>query len=336
MSRLKRIFLLILIGWTVAAGMSRPAVADAVIDIGGRTVTVFTPVGYDPGTPAPVVMLLHGFGQNGANQDAYMQFSALADEFGFLYLYPDGTVGSITEPIVFSSSFWNATDQCCDFANTGVDDSGYLRAVLDETQTLFNVDTTRVFVIGHSNGGFMAYRMACDHADLIAGIVSLAGATYFTPGDCTPSEPVHILQIHGTLDDTSLYSGDSPNGVPYPGAVASVETWATYDGCSLVGDTSPPPLDLDAILAGDETTVTRYATGCSTSGSAELWTIVDGGHEPVLSTSFSREVTEHLFAHPKVAAVAAVPTLAPSGWLFLGGLIFVLGWRKLARETEVS
>jgi polyhydroxybutyrate depolymerase len=276
-------------------GLCRPAVADAVIDIGGRTVTVFTPVGYDPGTPAPVVMLLHGFRTSGLKQENYMQFGALADEFGFLYLYPDGTENEIP------ARFWNATGACCDVSGSGVDDSGYLRAVLDETQVLFNVDTARVFVIGHSNGGFMAYRMACDHADLIAAIVSLAGATYATPGDCTPSEPVHTLQIHGTLDDTILYPGGSLSpGFPYPGAVASVETWASYDGCSLVGDTSPPPLDLDATLAGNETSVTRYATGCNAFGSSELWTIADGLHVPDLSNSFSREVIEHLFAHTKL------------------------------------
>ena len=65
-----------------------------------------------------------------------------------------------------------------------------------------NVDPYRIYVAGHSNGGFMSYRLACTHADRIAAIVSLAGATFDTPADCSPTEPVAVLQIHGTADDT--------------------------------------------------------------------------------------------------------------------------------------
>jgi polyhydroxybutyrate depolymerase len=311
----KRIALLLLAAALAGVGFSDRALADAVIEIGGRSVTVRTPAGYHPGTPAPVVMLLHGFGASGQAQANYMQFGALADEFGFLYLYPDGTENELP------ARFWNATDACCDVYGSGVDDSTYLRAVLDATRSLFNVDERRVFVIGHSNGGFMAYRMACDHADLIAAIASLAGATTANAGDCTPFEPVHALQIHGTLDDTIFHGGGEILGIPYPGAVASVETWAGYSGCHLVGDASPPPLDLDAGLAGDETAVTRYATACSAGGSSELWTIVGGLHVPALSSGFTREVIEFLFAHPKPAV--PVPALAPAGRLVLAGLLLL-------------
>ena len=74
-----------------------------------------------------------------------------------------------------------------------------------------------------------AYRMACDHADLIAGIASLAGATFDDPSSCQPSEPVHILQIHGTSDGVIAYGGGSVNAT-FPGAVETIETWGTYNG----------------------------------------------------------------------------------------------------------
>lgn len=114
-----RLSLLALAG---TAAFCAPAAADAVVDIDGRTATVFTPAGYNPGIPAPVVMLLHGFGSSGQGQENYMQFSELADEFGFLYVYPDGTENSLP------ARFWNATDACCDVFGSGVDDSAYLRA----------------------------------------------------------------------------------------------------------------------------------------------------------------------------------------------------------------
>ncbi len=251
------------------------------------------PPRYDPDVPAPLVILLHGYGASGALQEAYMQFAPLADEYGFLYLHPDGALDGL------GNRFWNATDACCDFFDSNIDHSATLRALIDSTKASANVDDRRVWLIGHSNGGFMSYRMACDHAGTIAAIVSLAGATFADPLDCAPAAPVHVLQIHGTNDTTILYGGGSILGVPYPGAVESVERWAGYDGCSLVHDDSAPPLDLDAGIAGDETTVRRYVDSCASGGSGELWTIVGGGHVPDLSASFSRLVVEWLYAHPR-------------------------------------
>ncbi|MFQ5413268.1 MAG: alpha/beta hydrolase family esterase [Phycisphaerae bacterium] len=267
---------------------------DLIIDVGRGPVVVHVPPSYDPGTPAPLVMLLHGYGASGALQEAYMRFTPLADAFGFLYVFPNGTIDCA------GNRFWNATDACCNFCDSSIDDSGYLSALIDAIKIEANIDERRVCVIGHSNGGFMAYRMACDHADTIAAIVSLAGATFLDAADCTPSEPVHTLQIHGTADGTILYNGGCIFTC-YPGAVATTEQWAAYDGCAIAGDTSPPPLDLDGGLPGDETVVTRYAADCDAGGSAELWTIVGGAHVPALSDDFSPLVIEFLLAHPKPA-----------------------------------
>jgi polyhydroxybutyrate depolymerase len=222
-----------------------------------------------------------------------MQFGPLAEQYGFLYLYPDGTVDSV------GNRFWNATDACCNFFGSGVDDSAYLRALIDEIQVQLNVDTSRIHLVGHSNGGFMSHRMACDHADIVASIASLAGATFSNPDDCAPGDPVHVLQIHGTADAVIFYGGGQIAGNPYPGAVETVEQWATENGCSLVFDDSFPPLDLDASIPGDETTVRRYESECSPGGSSELWSIIGGEHVPVLSADFSTLVIEYLFSHPK-------------------------------------
>lgn len=273
---------------------SSMALADDIyLDLGRGPVLVRVPAGYDPEVPAPLVFLLHGYGGSGAGQEAYMQFAPLVDEYGFFYLHPDGTINDE------SYRFWNATDVCCDFYNSEVDDSGYLRSFIDELTGLYNIDQRRIYFIGHSNGGFMSYRMACDHADTVAAIASLAGATHDDPADCTPIETVHVLQMHGTADNAIDYNGGYLFGNPYPGAVETVEMWAAYDGCVIEGDTSPAPLDLDTSLPGDETLVTRYATDCLPGGSAELWTIVGGGHVPALTDQFSRLVMDFFLSHPK-------------------------------------
>jgi len=268
------------------------AAGDVVIDLGRGPVTVHVPSSYAPAAPMPLVMMLHGYTASGSLQESYFQFLPHAEAYGFLYLYPDGSTATNGQ------RFWNATNACCDFGGSGIDDSSYLRSLVDEVKSLFNVDPRRVHLIGHSNGGFMSYRLACDHADVFASIVSLAGATFADPLDCVPSEPVHTLQIHGTDDGTVLYNGGQFFGQQYPGAQDSVDTWAGIAGCDPQG-VQGTSLNLDSGIAGAETVVMSWEDGCADSGSSELWPIVGGGHAPLLSNLFQGLVLDWLFEHPK-------------------------------------
>ncbi len=203
---------------------------------GDRPVTPYVPASYDPSKPAPLVVLLHGYGASGLAQELLFDLKPRADKYGFIYLYPNGTVDST------GKRFWNATDACCDFDNTGIDDSAYIEGLINETESIYNIDPKRVYLVGHSNGAFMAYRMACDHADTIAAAVSLAGAMYSDVSKCKPSGPVSILQVHGTDDQSVLYDGSNINGDTYPGAKTSVADWAKFDGCAAT-PTSGAPLE---------------------------------------------------------------------------------------------
>ena len=226
-----------------------------------------------------------------------MQFQPLAEARGFLYCYPD----SLTDKV--SNQFWNATDACCDFWSTGVDDTGFLRGLIAEVGQHFALDRKRVYLIGHSNGGFMSYRMACQSADLIAGIASLAGTTFLDPGRCQPSQPVNILHIHGTADQTVSYAGGALMGFganmpAFPGALQTVQTWAAYNGATGPVTDPAPTLDLTSDVPGLDTVVTRY-TNSPPGGAVELWTINGGSHGPTLSAQFSPRVIDWLLAHPK-------------------------------------
>ena len=275
-----------------------PAVATAAsIDVGRGDVSLTIPSGYNGESATPLIMLLHGFGSSGAGQDEYMKFSALADDYGFILAAPDGTASEGEVFGIDKPRFWAASKACCNFAGAKVDDSSYLSDLIVAIKSRYRIDPKRVFLVGHSNGGFMSYRMAHDHSGTIAAIASLAGAD--DPEAPSPNHPVHVLQIHGSADETIAYTGgDLPTGATYPGAQESVESWAARNGCTAAGAESGT-LDLDGGLEGAESTITRFASDCRIGGSAELWTIAGGGHVPGLSDHFSQLVVEWLMGHPK-------------------------------------
>lgn len=265
---------------------------------GERPAQLYVPTGYSDATPTPLLVLLHGYSASGAVQDLYLGLRQHAESRGFLYIFPDGTVDKADH------HFWNATDACCDFDATHVDDSAYVSGLIKEVGTRYKVDPKRVFLVGHSNGAFMSFRMSCEHADQIAAMVGIAGATWLDAAKCKPSAPVSVLQVHGTADADVLYDGSaslgsSPGNAGYPSAKVTMSTWAGYDGCATTLDTSAPSLDLDDTLAGDETTVSKYASGCKSASAVELWSIAGGKHLPNFSTSFAPKMLDWLFAHPK-------------------------------------
>ena len=266
---------LVALSFALAARSASPAWTS--VDAGRGPVPVQVPDAPAPPAGYPLIVLLHGFGVTGVFEELYLQMSVPVSASGFLYALPDGTLNPNGE------RFWNATDACCDTFGSGVDDVGYLLDLLDAIDTLLGVDARRVFFLGHSNGAFMAYRMACSAADRVTGSVSLAGATYYDPADCQPARPVGILHIHGTADARILYAGGELLA-PYPGAEQSVAAWASYDGCS-----EPPasgaPFDAEATLPGDETAVSTYAIGCR-GPRVELWTILGGEHIPTFTATF--------------------------------------------------
>src|SRR5205814_3467937 len=113
------------------------------------------PPGYDATKPTPLLILLHGYTASGAQQEMYFKLGPVANAQGFLYAIPDGTVDGA------GNRFWNATDACCNYFGSAVDDVAYLGAIMDDVGTRYNVDPKPIFVVGHSNGGFMAHRLAC-------------------------------------------------------------------------------------------------------------------------------------------------------------------------------
>jgi polyhydroxybutyrate depolymerase len=252
-----------------------------------RRAEFVVPPAHDGTTPLPLMMLLHGYGATGSAQGLYFRASATARARGYYLILPDGTVDSS------GNHFWNATPACCNNDGSTVDDVAYLTSLIDEAESLVPVDTTRVYIYGHSNGGFMSYRLACELSERITAIVSLAGADFLNETDCVPTRAVSVLQVHGTLDDMVAYDGTAE----YPSARDDVLRWAGRAGCDAATSTSGGSLDLVDSLPGAETTVEKWNTGCEPGLDAELWTITGGSHIPSFNATWPPAVADWLLRH---------------------------------------
>ena len=255
------------------------------LDVMNRPADVLIPDDYDRSTSYPLVVLLHGYTADGDIQDNYFGVGAKRTERGFILVKPDGTRNPQGQ------RYWNAM-WCCDVYDENVDDVAYISGLITAAKERFNVDERRVYLLGHSNGGFMSYRMACD-VDGITAIASLAGSGWLDASDCpVAGGPVAVLQIHGTLDGTIRY-----NGLPakYPSAPEMARRWVERNGCDPEPEIGPS-LDIDRGLPGAETTPEVWS-GCDDETSVALWTIEAGVHIPAFQPEFIDLTLDFLFAH---------------------------------------
>ena len=244
-----------------------------------------------PGAAAPLVIALHGFGADHVSLDSALQATALSATHGVFVALPDGT------PNPRGSRFWNASDACCDFYGSGVDDVAYLDALIDDAVAKNPIDPSRVYLIGFSNGAFMAHRYACDRAERVAGIVAFAGDPWKDTTKCHPKVPVTVLQVHGDADPIVRYQGGraydssafhSPEFAragAFPAAKDGIAMWANLDGCS-----SPT-------VTGDAHEEKVRYDGCAQGAEVQLWTRHGMGHMIDLSRPELESIWQLLLAH---------------------------------------
>jgi polyhydroxybutyrate depolymerase len=235
-----------------------------------RTYRVHVPPGYVATRPTPVVVAFHGFGSNELEQEGLSQMSQVSDEEGFIAIYPRGlhyseALRTGPNPEYDDSRSWNAGGCCGPAQVYGVNDVDFVEALFADLDKRLCVDTRRIYATGLSNGGFFAYRLACERAARFAAIAPVAGSENVLP--CNPSRPVPVMHFHGTADSTIPYEGGTiPLGRPYPSAPDTVATWAERNGCKGSIQVT--------YSQGDSTC--RTHTGCSAP--ATLCIVENGGH----------------------------------------------------------
>ena len=259
---------------------------------GKRPFTAVVPSTYQKSIPAPLVIVLHGYTSSGEQTAGYLQLDAVANKKGFIYVAPNGTLDEAT------ARFWNATDSCCNFYKSKVDDGAFLKGIIDTVSKSYSIDKKRIYVIGHSNGGFMTNVMGCRYSTQIAAIASFAGELYKDSSKCKPTSPLSVLQIQGTQDETINFNGGAIGGNKYPGAEETISDWAKYNKCAPVKNALGIKRDIDSSIAGSETVTSAYKN-CAKGVGVELWSVVGGAHVPTLTKDFSAQLFDWLYAHPK-------------------------------------
>lgn len=292
---MNRLPVLILTSLSIAACNTTPktealqpaaGLTDTSAPLGGsRPVDVKTPAGFDPKAGTyPLLLLLHGYGSSAAQQDRYLGFSQEALRRGYVFAAPNGTVSGS------SRRFWNASEACCNFEAKTVDDVAYLRQLIEDITARYAIDPKRVYVFGHSNGAFMAYRLACDASNSVTAVAGLAGSLRSDPTQCRPERPVSVLAIHGTDDRVVSYRGGqfSKGGASYPSAEKTIARWAELNACKTEA-VSSEPFKILRLSRKPETTALRY-TACRNDVRTELWKVDGGSHIPMFNAEFLPQV----------------------------------------------
>jgi len=232
-----------------------------------RQYLLYIPASYDGSKAVPFMLALHGLGDN-MNNFAGVDFNDIADTADFIFAIPQALV----DTVLTGETAWNSgAGEFGITLNPGVDDVGFLNAIIDSTAAHYRIDQTRLYATGFSMGGFMTNRLGCELNNRIAAIASVSG-TIGNGITCTPTRVVPSCHFHGTLDQVVAYNGDMFGLDPE----ALVAFWRSHDGC----DSLPSSIDTLPHVAADTLHVVHYVYPNGLYGSdVEFYKVINGQHQ---------------------------------------------------------
>ncbi|HET6227551.1 MAG TPA: PHB depolymerase family esterase [Bacteroidia bacterium] len=252
----------ILFSWLSGSALLAQTSISDTLSFGGlkRDYRIYIPKIYKSGTAVPLVLNLHGLTSNAQQQEAYANFQPIADTANFIIVSPNGTG---------SPRGWNNFGPL----GTGVDDLGFLSALIDKISASYSIDKNRVYSTGMSNGGFMSYDLACFLNTRIAAIASVTGSmitSHFKA--CNVKRPTPVMEIHGTADNTVPYNGGG--SLSFTPIDTLVSFWVKLNKCN-----APVVTNLPDVNKNDGSTVIHYVYDHGQNNtSVELYKVVGGGH----------------------------------------------------------
>lgn len=221
-----------------------------------RRYLLYVPETYDPSVPTPLVISIHGFAEWPAHQQQISRWNLLADEYGFLVVYPMGTGFPLR---------WRAS------GGPGLaSEVTFISDLIDHLQGQYNLDPARIYANGLSNGGGMSFALSCKLAERIAAIGSVAGAHLLPWEECSPARLTPVIVFYGTADPIVPFKGGPSRSfdIPFPVVDEWVQTLAERRGCAPQAQALP--------RAGEASGV-RF-TGCAQNAEVIYYTITGGGH----------------------------------------------------------
>ena len=218
-----------------------------------RKYLLYVPKSYDPASPTPLVISLHGYSEWPFHQMQQSGWNDLAEQYGFIVVYPSG---------LGLPKRWRTHDPQPEVA--------FISDLIDKLAGQYHIDPNRIYANGFSNGGGMSFVLACQLSERIAAIGSVAGAYLLPWSACQPARPVPTIVFHGTADPIVPYLGGPSRSfdLPFPSIPEWVEALARQQGCSGV----PQAIPAEGKVSG-----VQY-TGCDAGAEVVFYTIADGGH----------------------------------------------------------
>jgi polyhydroxybutyrate depolymerase len=272
-------------GPPTASAVVPPGDSERTLTVAGmeRSYLLHVPRGLGNDQPLPLVLIFHGYSGDGESIMLTTGFNEIADAYGFLVAYPNGTGPS-------GGSSWNAGG-CCGYASqNNIDEPAFIHGILSDLGTIARIDSKRIYAVGFSNGAMLSYRLGCEMSDTFAAIAPVAG-TLLT-NTCRPQQPVSIIHIHGLNDISVPYTG-GPNPAAagaFPSVEWSIAIWAALDNCPLTH------------RAEQNGSVTHFVyTPCKNGTAVELYAIQGIGHiwPPASILPASQIIWNFFVAHPK-------------------------------------
>jgi polyhydroxybutyrate depolymerase len=229
-----------------------------------RTYRLDVPPSARRSAAVPLVIAFHGTGSSGAAMAASSGLDEIASRDGFLVAYPDAPVGN-----------WAEGCNCNRADLLGVNDTGFVRTLIDSVAARFPVDRSRIYATGFSQGGLFVHRLACELAGTFAAVASVAAPmSGVLAARCSPSQPVSVLVMLGTFDDAFPYEGRGEGDRTTLGARATVERWRELDGCAAM----PVGSALPNLVADGTAVLEERWTRCLADAEVVLYTVEGGRH----------------------------------------------------------
>jgi len=223
-----------------------------------REYLLYVPKSYDHATPAPLVISMHGGAMWPAAQKEMSQWNELADDRGFIVVYPSGEAGD-------GPRSWNVHP-----GNGLARDVRFISDLIDTLSAAYSIDPTRIYADGLSNGGGMSFVLSCTLSDRIAAVGMVVAAQTLPFEWCKDTTPVPMIAFYGTADPVVPYKGGESFVTPmrFPRATTWTADWARRNRCAAK--------PVDSVVAAD--VVRREYTDCAENATVVLYTIRGGGH----------------------------------------------------------